>query len=275
MFVNAVSFKYKGTGGAALNSTGSIVAIVDTSIDAVHFFSMPAKQEPARLLSTFRFPEEPFKLRAEHLCFTTCFPETLLIADFNNDRVVEVTTEGKMMRSIPLNLCGGPRGIAFDRVRRLIAVSLTFLHVVVFLDYESGAMSSCIGTMGLSGRADGQFSFPNGVRFTDDHLHVLVADALNHRVSKYAIDGSRFVCHVASEINEISVLTDMVETDDDLLIADDAGRVTRVSGRGVTEEIIDYGRGLVCFLSGPSFVYVKDKVGEIKAVCHTETVKIH
>lgn len=258
-----------------MNSAGSMVAIVDTSIDAVHFFRMPAKQEPARLLSTFHFPEEPFKLRAEHLCFTTCFPETLLIADFNNDRVVEVSTEGKLMRSIALNVCGGPRGIAFDRVRRLIAVSLTFLHVVVFVDYKSGAISSCIGTMGLSGRADGQLSSPNGVRFTDDHLHVLVADALNHRVSKYAVDGSRLVRHIASETNEISVPTDMVETDDDVLIADDAGRVTRVNGRGVTEEVIDFGRGLVCFLLGASFVYVKDKVGEIKAVCHNDTIKIH
>jgi DNA-binding beta-propeller fold protein YncE len=272
LFSSERSYMYKGTGGAALNSSGTLVAIVDSLVDAVHFFSMPrTRGGTATLQASFSFPEEPFRLRAEHLCFASrsALPETLLIADFNNDRVVEISTSGKLLRTIALVECGGPRGVAFDAIRRLIAVSLTLLHIVVFVDYDSGVTISTIGTMGVPGQEHGSLCAPNGVRFTHDHLHVLVADGVNHRVSKFAIEGGVFQCHVASgERNGITGPTDVVEVpgDGSLLVADDAGRVTHVSNTGGTKDVMEMGRALVTFLVGTHFVYVKDKVGEIHAV---------
>jgi hypothetical protein len=122
--------------------------------------------------------------------------DTLLISDFGNDRVVEVSARGEFMRAIAVE--GGPWGIA-ER-NSVIAVSLYYDHTVVLLQYESGAVRHdvTIGTR-TAGNADGQLHYPAGVTFTADGHYILVADWGNHRVSKFNARSGAFIAHVVSD----------------------------------------------------------------------------
>jgi sugar lactone lactonase YvrE len=159
--------------------------------------------------------------------------DTLLICDFGNNRVVEVTARGEFMRAIAVN--GHPWGIA-ER-DGVIAVSLRWTHTVVLLQYESGAVKPevTIGS-GTSGNADGQLSFPSGVTFTADGCHILVADCGNNRVSKFRAASGAFVAHVIS--NGIRYPTDVLQCEDGSIVVAHEDGVTCVEKDGVTVENI-------------------------------------
>jgi DNA-binding beta-propeller fold protein YncE len=159
--------------------------------------------------------------------------DTLLICDWGNDRVVEVSARGEFMRAIAVE--GGPWGIA-ER-DGVIAVSLWAAHVVALLQYESGAVKPevTIGS-GTRGYADGQLSSPAGVTFTADGRHILVADCWNHRVSKFSAANGAFVAHVVS--NGISYPTDVLQCEDSIVVAHRQG-VACAGKDGVTVKSID------------------------------------
>jgi sugar lactone lactonase YvrE len=156
---------------------------------------------------------------------------TLLICDYGNDRVVEVTARGEFLRAIVLPEHSGPWGIA-ER-DGVIAVSLFRNHAVVLLQYESGAvkLEVTIGS-GTAGNADGQLYQPFGVTFTTDGCHILVADKWNHRVSKFSAASGAFVAHVVS--NGISYPSDVLQCEDGSIVVAHERGVTCVGKDGVT-----------------------------------------
>ncbi len=161
--------------------------------------------------------------------------DTLLIADYGNDRVVEVTARGEFMRAIAVD--GRPYGIA-ER-DGTIAVSLQWNHVVVQLQYESGAVKPevAIGS-DTAGDAGGQLDYPSGVTFTPDGRYILVADCGNHRVSKFSADSGAFIAHVISE--GICYPTDVLQCEDGSIVVAHRDEVACVAKDGVTVQSIDF-----------------------------------
>jgi DNA-binding beta-propeller fold protein YncE len=159
--------------------------------------------------------------------------DTLLICDWGNDRVVEVTAGGVFLRAIAVH--GRPCGIA-ER-DGVIAVSLYFAHAVVLLQYESGAVRPdvTIGS-GTAGHGDGQLRYPRGVTFAADGRYILVADCGNHRVSKFSAASGAFVAHVIS--NGISYPTDVLQCKDGSIVVAHKNNVTCVEKDGVTVQNI-------------------------------------
>jgi DNA-binding beta-propeller fold protein YncE len=159
--------------------------------------------------------------------------DTLLVCDWGNDRVVEVTAGGEFMRAIAVD--GRPWGIA-ER-DDVIAVSLNCVDAVVLLQYESGAVKPevTIGS-GTYGNADGQLHAPRGVAFTADGRYILVADFFNDRVSKFSAASGEFVAHVIS--NGITRPRDVLQCEDGGIVVAHGEGVTCVRKDGVTVQNI-------------------------------------
>jgi hypothetical protein len=170
--------------------------------------------------------------------------DTLLIADYGNDRVVEVTAGGEFMRAIAVD--GHPWGIA-ER-DGVIAVSLWVAHSVVLLQYESGAVKPevTIGS-GTAGHGDRELWHPKGVSFTADGRHILVADCYNNRVSKFSAASGAFVAREIS--NGISHPTDVLQCEDGSIVVAHRDGVTCVEKDGVTVKNIIIRSGALCSLS--------------------------
>jgi DNA-binding beta-propeller fold protein YncE len=211
-----------GDGGIAVNADGTLVASVDRA-HCVYIYNVADRTSDhpvvVGIAGTSGSAHGLLK------CPTgVCFVhrdgvDTLLISDYGNDRVVEVTVRGEFMRAIAVSR---PWGIAVrDGV---IAVSLHFAHAVVLLQYESGAVKPevTIGS-GTAGDADGQLCYPAGVAFTTDGRYVLVADSWNDRVSKFSVASGSFVAHVIS--NGITYPRDVLQCAD--------GRIVVVYRKGV------------------------------------------
>jgi hypothetical protein len=160
--------------------------------------------------------------------------DTLLICDFGNNRVVEVTACGVFLRAIAAD--GRPWGIA-ER-DGVIAVSVCTAHAVVLLQYESGAVKPevTIGS-GTAGNADGQLNCPMGVAFTADGHNILVADCWNNRVSKFNAASGAFIAHVISDgiFSPIDVLPC---EDGSIVVTSGNGNVACVGKDGVTVQNI-------------------------------------
>ncbi len=155
--------------------------------------------------------------------------DTLLVCDFGNDRVVEFSVRGEFMRAIELPEGSGPYGSA-ER-DGVIAVSLWAAHAVVLLQYESGAVKPEVANgSGTAGNANGQLWRPMGVAFTADGRNILVADYLNHRVSKFSADSGAFVAHVVS--NGIRYPTDVLRCEDGSVVVAHENGVTCVGEDG-------------------------------------------
>jgi DNA-binding beta-propeller fold protein YncE len=169
--------------------------------------------------------------------------DTLLICDWGNNRVVEVSARGEFMRDIAVE--GRLWGIAEQD--GVIAVSLYYDHTVVLLQYESGAVKPevTIGS-GTAGDADGQLFYPRGVAFTTDGRYILVADHGNDRVSKFSADSGAFVAHVIS--NGIRYPTDVLQCEDGSIVVACAAGVVHVGKDGATVQNIS-SASIPCSLS--------------------------
>jgi sugar lactone lactonase YvrE len=169
--------------------------------------------------------------------------DTLLICDWGNDRVVEVTAGGKFMRVIALPERSRPCGIA-ER-DGVIAVSLVRDSTVVLLQYETGAMKpeATIGS-GTGEYADGQLNAPHGVTFTADGRYILVADYWNHRVSKFSAASGAFIAHAATlAANGISDPSDVLQREDGSIVVAHGKGVACVGKDGATVQNITISSG--------------------------------
>jgi hypothetical protein len=160
--------------------------------------------------------------------------DTLLITDWGNNRIVEVTACGIFLRAIAVER-RRPWGIA-ER-DGVIAVALCEANAVVLLQYESGAVKPevTIGS-GTAGNADGQLNSPYGVAFTADGHNILVADCWNNRVSKFSAASGAFIAHVVS--NGILSQSDVLQCEDGSIVVTHMKGVACVGKDGVTVQNI-------------------------------------
>jgi hypothetical protein len=214
----------EGFGGIATNVNGTLCASVNHRQHCVYICSVDGSGELTA--DTVVFGTAGISGSGSgQLDFPACAcfvhrngAETLLIADFGNDRVVEVTATGVFLRAIALK--EGMLGIAYCGTSDVIAVSLFCAHAVVLRQYESGVVKPevTIGS-GTEGSGDGQLCDPHGVTFTADGLYILVADWGNERVSKFRAASGAFIAHVATKAaNGIFSPRDVLQCEDGSIV---------------------------------------------------------
>jgi hypothetical protein len=230
---------HAGDGGIAANIEGTRYTSVDTFRHCVYIYNAPAADPPIIVGTAGTAGSAHGELNYP---VSACFVhrndvDTLLICDYGNNRVVEVTARGEFMRAIVVD--SGPWGV----VERdgAIAVSLSDAHTVVLLQYESGAVKAEV-TIGSGTAGDAV-----GVAFTADGRYILVADYFNDRVSKFSADSGAFVAHVIS--NGISYPTDVLQCEDGSIVVAHEDGVTCVGKDGVTVEKFSVSSGALCSLS--------------------------
>jgi hypothetical protein len=230
----------EGAGGAAVNVGGTLLASVDYYLHCVRIYSVIDQTAAPFIVGTagtagclhgqFRNP------------ISACFAlrsgvDSLLICDYGNDRVVEVSASGLFLRAIALKGYIGPCRIAYCGTSDVLAVCCSPSHAVNLLQYESGAdkREVTIGS-GTWGCGDGQLCHPHGVSFTADGRYILVADSGNHRVSKFSAASGAFIAHVVSK--GIRHPRDVLQCEDgSILVAQQGsatGSVVYVGQDGVT-----------------------------------------
>lgn len=151
--------------------------------------------------------------------------ETLLLCDWGNDRVVELTVGGEFMRAIPFPF---PYCVAYNRNRDVIAVSLWSNNEVIVLEYERAAEEP-LYVMEV-------FSCPTGMVFTADGEHLLVADFGNHRLSKFRVDDGALVAHLASRSHGgLWCPRDVIQRDDGTIVVAHFNGLTIIGLDGKTE----------------------------------------
>ena len=147
---------------------------------------------------------------------------TLLVCDFGNDRVVEVSTGGAFIRAISCEAGSHPFGVAYCDTNDVIAVTLwspTSSQAFMLLQYESGAVKPGTVRSGTAGNADGAMYHPCGVTFTADSRCILVVDSGNQRVCKFSAVNAAFISHVATfETNETYFPAEVLHREDGSLI---------------------------------------------------------
>jgi len=126
------------------------------------------------------------------LCMTK--ENTVLVADFGNERIQEMTLEGGHVKCIGVGVINeGVVGIAIhgDVVAVGKYVGGSPDRIMLF-SYTSGALLSQFGGWG---RGEGQYQYVSGIQFTADGKHLVIAGFSNSRVSLVTVEGEfvRFI----------------------------------------------------------------------------------
>jgi hypothetical protein len=212
-----------GSGGLAVNVHGNLFASVNRNHHCVYIYNAVDRIADAVVVGTAGTCGSAHGLL--NYPAMACFVhrngvDTLLISDWANDRIVEVTARGDFRRAIKLKKGCMPFGVAYCGTGDVIAVSLNDAHAVVLLEYESGAVKPEV-TIGSGARriGDGQLYHPRGVTFMADGRYVLVADWGNDRVSKFSAASGAFIAHVATiTANGISCPSDVLQYADGSIV---------------------------------------------------------
>lgn len=116
---------------------------------------------------------------------------SLLVAEFGNKRVQEVSPAGEAVRLIGAGVIHAPiDGIACNDC--LVAVGKSDFNAnnrVMLFDYGSGAL---VRSFGDWGDGVGQLRYCSGMRLTDDGRHIVVASGCNHggfALSQFSVEG--------------------------------------------------------------------------------------
>jgi hypothetical protein len=216
---NALGFSDadRGRGVIVANVDGTLVASIRWAQHCVYIYNVADRTSDAVVVGTVGTAGSAHGRlhRPRCACFVRCDGvDTLLICDWGNDRVVEVTVCGVFLRAIAVD--GHPWGIA----ERDGVIAVSVAYAVVLLQYETGAVKpeASIGS-GTGGYADGQLDAPHGVTFTADGRYILVADWFNHRVSKFSAASGAFVAHAATlAANGISYPSDVLQCEDGSIV---------------------------------------------------------
>jgi hypothetical protein len=200
-------------GSVAVNYDGTLCASAAVNEHCVYIYSVDClgkrTADKRVVVGTARTPgyAEGQLHFPRFLCFVRRHGvDTLLICDWGNSRLVEVSTKGVFLRIIAVS--STPYGVAYCGTGDVIAVSLFCDHSVVLLHYESGGMKA---EAAISGE-------PLGVAFTLDGRYLLATDYYNHRVSTFSAASGAFVAHVATQATGILYPRDVLQCADGSIV---------------------------------------------------------
>ena len=211
-----------------MNGSGTLFAFVDMWQHCARIYTMDGAAKCLSAAVIIGTPCTPGSIPGQlNSPRSACFVhhtgrETLLITDWGNHRVVEVTTSGVLLRTIAMAQGSAPHGIAYCGARDIIAVSLFSSHAVEFWQYDSCAVTPEVTIGSGIGSGNGQFCYPQGISFSADGRHLVVADCGNHRVSKFNAASGAFVAHLLTR-NAHGILAprDVFVCEDDSVIVTD------------------------------------------------------
>jgi DNA-binding beta-propeller fold protein YncE len=176
--------RHRAFGGIAVNLDGTLLASVDDN--CLHIFVVGSAR-PAIEHTALKDPRSVCFVRRNGV-------DTILVCDTGANRVVEISSDGSFLRAIPVPLYSFPNGIAYCNKNDVIAVSLFNFSTVILLRFDCGTIQPEFSI------AHGDLYFPKGVAFTEDGLHLIVADWGNHRVCKFSASTGAFVALVGTGI---------------------------------------------------------------------------
>ena len=111
-------------------------------------------------------------------------PYPIVIADRGNNRLLEVTSEKRIVWEFPSPDLGNYRGnedVNFSPDGRLLAVSEEDAYNIHFVDYDKRALVWSFGVPDVKGNAPGLLNYPDDAHILEDGM-VIMADARNCRV---------------------------------------------------------------------------------------------
>jgi DNA-binding beta-propeller fold protein YncE len=116
----------------------------------------------------------------------------------------------------------------------VIAVSFPYANIVFLIPYEADGVNSNTIVAGTYGVKDGELSRPQGVAFTADGYHVLVADLFNNRVSLFHAVSGAFVAYVATMTDGLLYPRDVLPWDGGTIVVLQPGGVVFIGADGRT-----------------------------------------
>ena len=206
--------------GVAVSGDGRHMAVTDIG-NRVTLYALPKGTSEKAMGRTGSGPGE-FDLPGK-LCFTNKTPNTLLVAEFNNKRVQELTLTGDHVRFVGVGLLtDAVYGIAAnDDVIVVGKHSCTTNQRIIVFHSASGEIMRSFGDYGDE---PGQVMWKcNGLRITPDGEHILVA----HRnesdfgmVSMFTLAGEFVKCICMGAKQRISDVQLVPSSPDTVLVSD-------------------------------------------------------
>lgn len=145
------------------------------------------KQEPKFILAWGSKGQKPGEFYSP-VCIAISPKDEVFVADLNNSRIQQFTTEGKFISEFPLPIDQPPRkscmvgGLAVSGEN--LVISFMIQHKIAVYS-KSGKL---VREWGKKGAGDGEFNQPGGIVVrSDDSL--VIADQCNHRIQEFAADG--------------------------------------------------------------------------------------
>ena len=211
---------WRAEGCIAVNGDGTLYACMDSfgrSVVIKHATKL------ADVVVDFDFLLPRFACFARHGSV-----DTLLISDYRG--IVEASVAGACLRTIALGR-GFPYGIAYCAKSDVIAVSLSHVHAVSMLQYESTAEVARIGPRLVGPGSNDELHFPMGLRFTADGARIIVCDHFNNRVSMYSATTGVLDRHLLT----LAGPTDVVLFEDGGVLVAESRGVTYLKANGCVE----------------------------------------
>lgn len=128
----------------------------------------------------------------------------------------ELTLTGAHVRTLGVRaLDGHAYGIAANSDVIAVSCIQSYSRRVTLFDLAGGQL---LRSFGQEGRASGSLSGNDGIRFTPDGSHILVAESHNQRLSMFTLAGA-FVCWIGDGVLKSPVDVDFA-SNGDILVAD-------------------------------------------------------
>ena len=155
----------------------------------------------------------------------------LLVCDINNNRVQELTGLGEV-EPVHVRDFKVARAATIAVHGDLVAVG-TFDATVMLLSYATGTIIRTFGSKGTSRGNIGTTA--QGLRFTLDGVHILVAECYNNRLSKFRVsDGSFVDFYCEGQVSESNKDVEIVSSGEVIVADPRAHRVCVFSVDGRT-----------------------------------------
>lgn len=207
--------------GLAVTNDGNVLAVAFPAMDQVHLFQMLPSFKQVRIIGKRGTGPAEF-MEPRRICFTD--EDTLLVCDYLNDRIQQLTLTGDMLSSFLVTV-GRPSSIAIHPDNDIVAVGNGYGSIELF-SLPTGTLIHSFGCWGAGAGDIGGVA--TGIRFTPDGACLLVAEYNNHRLSLFTASGV-FIKHIGVGLLGGEAINDVTfGAGDEIIVADHKNNCVRV-----------------------------------------------